>query len=85
MLPELKFMVRYTTTALRPIMIHQLKDSDEILNEKIVISTFNQYSKEKGNNNGSDRVTIFAYEIRPSPMGGQLCHMVTFFLLYVVI
>ena len=50
-------------------MIHQKKDSSgkETGQQKIVIPTFDLYSKEIGDGNGNVRTTNFAYEIRTSP------------------
>ena len=39
---------------------------------KIVIPAFDLYSKEVGNGNGNERVTIFAYEIRTSPTNSNM-------------
>ena len=50
-------------------MIRQIKDSSEKKHRttKIVIPTFNLYSKEIGDGNGNERVTTYAYEIKTSP------------------
>ena len=53
----------------RAPMIHQIKDSSgkDTGQQKIVISTFDLYSKETGDGNGNERIITFAYEIRTSP------------------
>ena len=50
-------------------LIHQLKDNAGILTGKqnIVIPAFGSYNKQLGDDNGNDRITTFAYEIRTSP------------------
>ena len=50
-------------------MIHQVKDSSgkETGQQKIVIPTFDLYSKEIGDGNEQERITTFAYEIRTFP------------------
>ena len=49
-------------------MIYQIKDGVGKLTGKkrMVISVFDQYSKNVGDGNGNDRVTTIAYEIRTS-------------------
>ena len=55
-------------------MIHQVKDSSgkETGQQKIVIPTFDLYSKEIGDGNGQERITTFAYEIRTSPSNANM-------------
>ena len=54
--------------------IHQIKDIKRkpTGQQKIVIHAFNLYSKEVGDGNGNERVTIFAYEIRTSPTNANM-------------
>ena len=40
--------------------------------QKIVIPAFDLYSKEVGDENGNERVTTFAYEIRTSPTNANI-------------
>ena len=55
-------------------MIHQVKDSSgkETGQQKIVIPTFDLYSKEIGDGNGHECITTFAYEIRTSPNNANM-------------
>ena len=50
-------------------LIYQIKDTKgkPTGQQKIVIPTFDLYSKEIGDDNGNERVTAFTYEIRTSP------------------
>ena len=50
-------------------MIHQIKDSagKPTGKQRITIPAFDLYSKEVGDVNGNERVTIFVYKIRTSP------------------
>ena len=55
-------------------MIHQVKDSSgkETGQQKIVIPTFDLYSKKIGDGNGHERITTFVYEIRTSPNNANM-------------
>ena len=55
-------------------LIHQIKynKGNPTGKQKIVIPTFDLYSKEVGDGNGNERVTIFAYEIRTSPTNSNM-------------
>ena len=55
-------------------LIHQIKgiEGKPTGQQKIVIPTFDLYSKEVGDGNGNERVTQFAYEIRTSPTNANM-------------
>ena len=55
-------------------LIHQVKDikGNPTGQQKIILPAFDLYSKEVGDGNGNERVTIFAYEIRTSPKNANM-------------